>query len=97
MNYDLEYALRLCSEHDLKPACVHIYSTMGLYEEAVDLALLVSTVLLRVDNLIHSTAFIHCFKPACVKLFAFRKSFIHGVLLSYATHFIAFFSLFAKL
>ena len=42
MNYDLEYALRLCSEHELKPACVHIYSTMGLYEEAVDLALLVS-------------------------------------------------------
>ena len=37
--YDLKYALRLCSEHELKKACVHIYSTMGLFEEAVDLAL----------------------------------------------------------
>ncbi|XP_071119989.1 vacuolar protein sorting-associated protein 18 homolog [Mytilus edulis] len=37
--YDLKYALRLCMEHDRKKACVHIYSLMGLYEEAVDLAL----------------------------------------------------------
>ncbi|XP_046860460.1 vacuolar protein sorting-associated protein 18 homolog [Xenia sp. Carnegie-2017] len=40
VRYDLEYALRLCSENELKQACVHIYSTMGLYEEAVDLALM---------------------------------------------------------
>ena len=40
--YDLKYALRLCMEHDRKKACVHIYSLMGLYEEAVDLALDVS-------------------------------------------------------
>lgn len=37
--YDLKYALRLCAEHGHKRACVHIYTTMGLYEEAVDLAL----------------------------------------------------------
>ena len=37
--YDLKYALRLCSEYGHKKACVHIYTTMGLYEEAVDLAL----------------------------------------------------------
>lgn len=45
--YDLKYALRLCSEHDKHRACVHIYSTMGLYEEAVDLALKVQYVLLN--------------------------------------------------
>eukprot|EP00794_Sanderia_malayensis_P016888 gene16888-18594_t len=39
--YDLKYALRLCSEHCRHEACVHIYSTMGLFEEAVDLALTV--------------------------------------------------------
>ena len=37
--YDLKYALRLCSEHNKQKACVHIYSTMGLFEEAVDLSL----------------------------------------------------------
>lgn len=38
--YDQKYALRLCSElPGLEQACVHIYTTMGLYEEAVDLAL----------------------------------------------------------
>jgi len=40
--YDLKYALRLCSEHGHKRECVHIYSLMKLYEEAVDLALSVS-------------------------------------------------------
>ena len=30
-------------EKDLKEACVHIYGAMGLYEEAVDLALKVCT------------------------------------------------------
>ncbi|CAB4006497.1 vacuolar sorting-associated 18 homolog [Paramuricea clavata] len=49
VSYDLEYALRLCSEHDLKPACVHIYSTMGLYEEAVDLALLFDVELAKIQ------------------------------------------------
>ncbi|KAL5480112.1 hypothetical protein EMCRGX_G023734 [Ephydatia muelleri] len=37
--YDAHYALRLCLEHHLNEACVHIYSAMGLYEEALDLAL----------------------------------------------------------
>eukprot|EP00795_Rhopilema_esculentum_P013011 gene13011-3779_t len=37
--YDMKYALRLCSENNKQEACVHIYSAMGLYEEAVDLAL----------------------------------------------------------
>ncbi|KAG8181524.1 hypothetical protein JTE90_014254 [Oedothorax gibbosus] len=38
--YDQKYALRVCSEVEgLEHACVHIYTTMGLYEEAVDLAL----------------------------------------------------------
>ncbi|XP_028399921.1 vacuolar protein sorting-associated protein 18 homolog [Dendronephthya gigantea] len=49
VHYDLEYALRLCSEHDLKNACVHIYSTMGLYEEAVDLALLFDVELAKIQ------------------------------------------------
>ena len=37
--YDLKYALRLCSENGKEQATVQIYSTMCLYEEAVDLAL----------------------------------------------------------
>eukprot|EP01090_Pellita_catalonica_P018899 TRINITY_DN6253_c0_g2_i1.p1 TRINITY_DN6253_c0_g2~~TRINITY_DN6253_c0_g2_i1.p1 ORF type:complete len:521 (+),score=75.96 TRINITY_DN6253_c0_g2_i1:37-1563(+) len=40
-HYDKEYALRLCMQQDRKRACVHIYSMMGLFEEAVDLALTV--------------------------------------------------------
>ncbi|EDO47847.1 predicted protein [Nematostella vectensis] len=39
VKFDLKYALRLCSEHNKDRACVHIYNTMGLYDEAVDLAL----------------------------------------------------------
>ncbi|KAJ3040940.1 hypothetical protein HDV00_010151 [Rhizophlyctis rosea] len=37
--YDMQYALRLCSQHQLTEACVQIYSAMGLYEQAVALAL----------------------------------------------------------
>lgn len=44
MCYDVKYALRLCSEHEKQRACVHIYSTMGLFEEAVDLSLKVSCI-----------------------------------------------------
>ncbi|XP_023930234.1 vacuolar protein sorting-associated protein 18 homolog [Lingula anatina] len=47
VSYDVKYALRLCAEHDQKRACVHIYSTMGLYEEAVDLALQVDVDLAK--------------------------------------------------
>jgi len=45
--YDLKYALRLCSEHDLKAACVKIYAVMGLFEEAVELALRVDVDLAK--------------------------------------------------
>ncbi|KAK3737231.1 hypothetical protein QZH41_010859 [Actinostola sp. cb2023] len=47
--FDLKYALRLCSEHNKHRACVHIYSTMGLYEEAVDLALKVDVELAKLQ------------------------------------------------
>jgi len=36
---DLRYALRVCAQHQKTRACVHIYSCLGLYEEAVALAL----------------------------------------------------------
>ncbi|CEP18639.1 hypothetical protein [Parasitella parasitica] len=39
MHYKLDYALRVCSHYNRTQSCVHIYSQMGLYEEAVDLAL----------------------------------------------------------
>ncbi|KAI7872143.1 Pep3/Vps18/deep orange family-domain-containing protein [Spinellus fusiger] len=39
MHYNLDYALRLCSQNNRTQSCVHIYSQMGLYEEAVHLAL----------------------------------------------------------
>lgn len=45
--YDLKYALRLCLELNHKEACVHIYSVMGLYEEAVELALTVNVDLAK--------------------------------------------------
>ncbi|XP_055900557.1 vacuolar protein sorting-associated protein 18 homolog isoform X1 [Biomphalaria glabrata] len=45
--YDVKYALRLCAEFNLKKACVHIYSLMGLYEEAVDMALCVDVELAK--------------------------------------------------
>jgi len=38
-NFDLQYALRLCTQHNKTKACILIYSAMGLYEEAVELAL----------------------------------------------------------
>lgn len=38
-NVDRKYALRLCTEHRKWKACCHIYTKMGLYEEAVKLAL----------------------------------------------------------
>ncbi|KAL4225031.1 Vacuolar protein sorting-associated protein 18 like protein [Mactra antiquata] len=45
--YDLKYGLRLCSEYGLKKECVHIYSLMELYEEAVELALTVDVELAK--------------------------------------------------
>ena len=43
--YDARYALRVCQEEKVDRACVHIYSVMGLLEEAVQLALTVSAAL----------------------------------------------------
>lgn len=37
--YDADFALRLCIEHKRIQSCVHIYSTMGQYLQAVTLAL----------------------------------------------------------
>jgi len=39
INYDLQYVLRICRELNLKNACVHLYVTMGLFEEAMDIAI----------------------------------------------------------
>jgi len=44
---DLKYALRICSQYCKTRACVHIYSCMGLYEEAVELALRVDVDLAK--------------------------------------------------
>ena len=41
--YDARYALRVCQEEKVDRACVHVYSVMGLLEEAVQLALTVSS------------------------------------------------------
>ncbi|KAJ1976726.1 tethering complex subunit [Dimargaris verticillata] len=39
MNYDVDYALRICRQHNRIQSCVHLYSLVGQYEDAVDLAL----------------------------------------------------------
>ncbi|KAG0306462.1 hypothetical protein BGZ98_002342 [Dissophora globulifera] len=39
MHYNLDYALRICTQNDRIQSCVNIFSSMGLYGEAVDLAL----------------------------------------------------------
>ncbi|KAG0051168.1 hypothetical protein BGZ83_004029 [Gryganskiella cystojenkinii] len=39
MHYNLDYALRVCTQNKRIQSCVNIYSSMGLYGEAVDLAL----------------------------------------------------------
>ncbi|KAF2258660.1 hypothetical protein CC78DRAFT_586826 [Lojkania enalia] len=38
-NYDADFALRLCIQHKRVQSCVHIYSSMGQYVQAVDLAI----------------------------------------------------------
>jgi hypothetical protein len=38
-NYDADFALRLCIQHKRVRSCVHIYSSMQQYVQAVDLAL----------------------------------------------------------
>ena len=37
--YDADFALRLCIQHCHVQSCVHIYSSMGQYYQAVELAL----------------------------------------------------------
>lgn len=43
MHYNLDYALRICTQNNRIQSCVNIFSSMGLYGEAVDLALKVIT------------------------------------------------------
>jgi vacuolar protein sorting-associated protein 18 len=42
VNYDAHYALRICREKGIAEACVQLSCLLGLWETAVDLALLVS-------------------------------------------------------
>ncbi|KAF0697671.1 Aste57867_11642 [Aphanomyces stellatus] len=37
--FDPAFALRLCNQHEKNRACIYIYSSMGLYQEAVEKAL----------------------------------------------------------
>ena len=45
--FDLQFGLRTCLENNRKRACVRIYCAMGLYVEAVDLALSVDVELAK--------------------------------------------------
>eukprot|EP00736_Rhodelphis_marinus_P011772 Rmarinus@m.19227 len=45
--FDTKYALRQCAKHGKKRACVQLYASMGLYEEAVNLALEVDVELAK--------------------------------------------------
>lgn len=45
--FDLQYALRVCTQHKKVAACVRIYSAMKLHEEAVQLALEVDVELAK--------------------------------------------------
>lgn len=42
VNYDVYFALHLCTEHNLTEACVELSGLLGLWESAVDLALKVN-------------------------------------------------------
>ncbi|KAI8340709.1 Pep3/Vps18/deep orange family-domain-containing protein [Chlamydoabsidia padenii] len=44
MYYNPDYALRLCSQFGRIQSCIHLYSLMGLYEEAVHLALRIGDI-----------------------------------------------------
>ncbi|KAH6622436.1 Pep3/Vps18/deep orange family-domain-containing protein [Boeremia exigua] len=43
-HYDADFALRLCIQHARVQSCVHIYTSMGQYARAVDLALAHSAI-----------------------------------------------------
>jgi len=49
ISYDPKYALRLCTKLSKPQACVMIYGKMGLFEEAVDLALSVDIELAKAN------------------------------------------------
>jgi hypothetical protein len=57
MHYKLDYALRICNHNGRTQSCVHIYSQMGLYEEAVDLALEVFSHLILLNKITKLTFF----------------------------------------
>ncbi|XP_064080342.1 vacuolar protein sorting-associated protein 18 homolog [Macrobrachium nipponense] len=47
VHYDLKFALRECISAGEEKACVHILTTMGLYQDAVELALKLDTILAK--------------------------------------------------
>lgn len=47
IRYDPKYALMMCLEKDMKLPSIHLYTLMGLYEEAVTLALQVDLELAK--------------------------------------------------
>ena len=47
--FDLKYALRVCTEQNKTLACIDIYSEMGLFSEAVELALTVDPELAKMN------------------------------------------------
>ncbi|KAF1745127.1 hypothetical protein MXB_252, partial [Myxobolus squamalis] len=52
--YDKYYVLQLCFQHKIHKACTFILCTMGLYEEAVDLALTVFFITIMKVDVEHS-------------------------------------------
>ncbi|EDV25490.1 uncharacterized protein TRIADDRAFT_55631 [Trichoplax adhaerens] len=50
VSYDPNYALRLCAEYRCHRSCVYIYAAMGLFDEAVELALKEVSVDLAKNN-----------------------------------------------
>jgi vacuolar protein sorting-associated protein 18 len=44
--YDPKYALRICEQNEQTEACVRLYSSMKLYEDAVELCLLKQNIVL---------------------------------------------------
>ncbi|BES99799.1 vacuolar protein sorting-associated protein 18 homolog [Nesidiocoris tenuis] len=45
VDYDVRYAVRVCKQFDRREACVYLYVLLGLWDQAVDLALKVSKAL----------------------------------------------------
>lgn len=47
VNYEIRYALKICQEYGLNEACVQLFALLGLWENAVDLALSVDIELAK--------------------------------------------------